>query len=85
VVAGDPADSRTQELLRACRRSVLPGLAIVPVASCRGRAWECLAGRGDLQEPQALVCLGTTCLAPATTVAALEERLAEAGKRIPAV
>ncbi len=85
VVAGDPALTQTRDLLAACRRSVLPGLAIVPIANCKGQAWECLEGRRELTEPQALICIGTTCLAPAKTVAEVEERLAAAAKRITPV
>jgi uncharacterized protein YyaL (SSP411 family) len=85
VVAGDPADPRTRELLAACRRSVIPGLTIVPVATCRTQSWECLEGRTDLTDPQALICLGTTCLAPAKTLADVEARLAQAAKQITAV
>jgi uncharacterized protein len=85
VVAGDPADERTRALLATCRRSVIPGLTVVPVATCRAQAWECLDGRKDLTEPQALICLGTTCLAPAKTVAEVQERLAAAAKQITPV
>jgi uncharacterized protein YyaL (SSP411 family) len=85
VVAGDPAQAPTRELLAACRRSVIPGLTVVPVATCRERAWECLEGRRDLTGPQALICLGTTCLAPAKTVAEIQERLATAAKHIAPV
>lgn len=85
VVAGDPTDPRTRELLTACRRSVIPGLTIVPVATCRTQSWECLEGRTDLTDPQALICLGTVCLAPAKTIIELQERLSSAAKQIAPV
>jgi uncharacterized protein YyaL (SSP411 family) len=85
VVAGDPSQAQTRDLLAACRRSVIPGLTVVPVATCRERAWECLEERTDLTTPQALICLGTTCLAPAKTVAEVQERLAQAAKQIAPV
>jgi uncharacterized protein YyaL (SSP411 family) len=82
VVAGDAADQRTRALLAACRRSTIAGLAIVPVAACRGEAWECLEGRKELAEPQALICVGSGCLAPAKTVAEVAARLAEVEKQL---
>ncbi len=85
VIAGDPALAQTRDLLAVCRRSVIPGLTVVPIATCRDRTWDCLEGRKDLSEPQALICLGTTCLAPAKTVADVQERLATAAKQIAAV
>ncbi|HEX3132333.1 MAG TPA: thioredoxin domain-containing protein [Planctomycetota bacterium] len=85
VVAGDPALAQTRDLLAACRRSVIPGLAIVPVATCRAQKWDCLDGRTELSEPQALICLGTVCLAPAKTVLEVNERLASAAKQIAPV
>jgi uncharacterized protein YyaL (SSP411 family) len=85
VIAGDPALAQTRDLLAACRLSVIPGLAIVPISSCKAEAWECLEGRRDLSEPQALICLGTTCLAPAKTVAEVQARLASAAQQLAPV
>ncbi len=78
VVAGDEGDQATRDLLACCRAATLPGLAVVPLARCRAEAWSCLEGRRDLTAPQALICLGTACLAPATTVAECAARLAAA-------
>ncbi len=82
VVAGNEDDPATRALLACCRRATLPGLAVVPVARCAGEAWSCLEGRRDLTAPQALICLGHACLAPATTVAECEERLAAAEREL---
>ena len=74
VVCGeDPA------LLAAARACRDPGIAVVPVATCREQSWECLAERRELTRPQVLLCLGTRCLAPAYTVREVAERLTEVG------
>jgi uncharacterized protein YyaL (SSP411 family) len=78
VVAGDEGDPLTRDLLACCRRATLPGLAVVPLARCRAEPWSCLEGRRELTAAQALICLGTSCLAPATTVAECTARLAVA-------
>jgi len=75
VVAGAHDEPRTLALLAACRASPVPGLGIVPLATCRERDWACLEGRRDLTEPQVLVCTGTSCLAPARTPAEVALRL----------
>jgi uncharacterized protein YyaL (SSP411 family) len=85
VVAGDAQDPVTQALLTACRRSVIPGLCIVPLAACRGEDWGCLEGRREITVPQALICLGTSCLAPALSVNECLERLASAGRMLPGI
>ena len=85
VIAGDLTHPLTRDLLAACRRSVLAGLTIIPVASCREQTWECLEGRRDLKDPQALICIGTSCLAPAKSVAEVEQRLAEVAKQMTSV
>ena len=82
MVAGDPADQRTRDLLTACRRSTIAGLTIVPVSACHAESWECLEGRKELSEPQALLCVGTGCLAPAKTVADVTARLTEVDKQL---
>ncbi len=81
VVTGDPADPRTRDLLAACRRATDPFLAIVPAATCRERDWECLDGRREQVQPQALVCVGTSCLAPARTTTEVAQRLADLSSR----
>ncbi|MBA3938806.1 MAG: hypothetical protein H0X38_15245, partial [Planctomycetes bacterium] len=68
--------------LAACRRATLPGLAIVPLATCRERAWACLDGRREIDEAQVMLCIGTTCLLPARDPEALALRLVEAGRRL---
>ncbi len=78
VVAGDADDPATRALLACCRAATLPGLAVVPLAACRAEAWSCLDGRRDLTAPQALICLESSCLAPATSAEACTARLAEA-------
>jgi len=75
VVAGAADDPRTIALLAACRASPEPTLGIIPVASCRERDWSCLDGRRELSEPQVLLCIGHSCLAPARTVEEVAERL----------
>jgi NAD-dependent SIR2 family protein deacetylase len=55
------------------------------VASCREQTWECLEGRRELKEPQALICIGTSCLTPAKSVAEVEQRLAEVAKQMSPV
>jgi hypothetical protein len=85
VVAGDPDDPLTGQLLAACRQSTLPGLEVVPLARCRGETWACLDGRRELTAPQALLCLGTSCLAPAFTIAECHDRLARAGATLAPV
>ncbi|MBA3685036.1 MAG: thioredoxin domain-containing protein [Planctomycetes bacterium] len=85
VVAGRDDDQRTRELLAACRRSWLPNLAVVPVERCRDRAWNCLEGRTAISEPQALICVGLVCLAPARTADEVAQRLAEAERAAPSV
>lgn len=85
VVAGSLDDQRTKDLLQACRSSTVPGLAIVPVATCKEQTWTCLEGRVELTEPQALICYGTVCLAPAKTVTDVNDRLAKAAKQQKAV
>ena len=80
VVTGDATGDTTGEstaLLAAARSSTDSGIAIIPVATCREREWECLAGRTELA-PQVLVCLGTACLAPARTPEEIAERLSAA-------
>jgi uncharacterized protein YyaL (SSP411 family) len=77
VVAGAAEDPRTRALLAACRAATDPFLAIVPLHACRERDWACLEGRRELTEPQALICSGTACLAPARTPAEVAERLAQ--------
>ena len=62
VVCGKDAS-----LLAAARRSTDPRMAVIPVDACRDRPWACLEGRTDLRDPQVLVCIGTSCLAPART------------------
>lgn len=75
VVVGDAADPRTQDLLWACRGWAGGRLAVVPEATCRTRDWACLEGRRELSEPQALICVGSHCLAPAFSADAVVERL----------
>ena len=74
IVGDDPA------LAAAVRVGSDPRIAIVPLATCRDRDWECLEGRRELAEPQVLVCVGTGCLAPAKTAAEVAERLSSAGR-----
>jgi hypothetical protein len=50
-------------------------LSIVPVATCAQQSWECLEGRRDLVEPQVLVCVGHSCLAPAHSLDEVRARL----------
>ncbi len=82
VVAGAADDPATVALLATCRRATLPGLVIVPLATCRERAWACLDGRRDIDEAQVMLCIGTTCLLPARDPEALTLRLVEAGRRL---
>jgi hypothetical protein len=85
VIAGPSDHQRTRELLTACRRSIIPGMAIIPVDTCKAHAWASLEGRTELTEPQALICLGTVCLAPAKTVEDVLLRLAQMEKQIKPV
>jgi hypothetical protein len=72
VVCGeDPA------LLAAARSCRDPGIAVIPVATCREQTWECLAERRNVARPQVLLCLGTRCLAPAYSVSEVIARLTE--------
>jgi len=82
VIAGPADDERTTALTRACRRSTIPSLGIVPVAASGERDWPALEGRRDLPEPQALICVGTVCLAPARTAAEVAARLDEAARML---
>ncbi|MBA3845508.1 MAG: hypothetical protein H0X45_02560 [Planctomycetes bacterium] len=82
VVAGAADDERTIALTRACRRATTPSLGVVPVAACRDRDWPLMEGRRDLPEPQALICIGTVCLAPARTPADVAARLDEAARML---
>ncbi len=77
VVGGPAADALTQSLLARARRASDPGIAIIPASACRGQPWSTLSGREDLAA-QALVCLEASCLAPATSAAELDQRLAQA-------
>jgi uncharacterized protein len=85
VVAGPSDDQLTRDLLTACRRSVIPGLTIIPVETCKAHTWASLEGRTTLTQPQALICMGTVCLAPANTVDEVLSRLAQAAKHIKSV
>ncbi len=69
VVVGDG-------LLAAARHGWRSGLAVLPLASCRERTWECLEGRRDLQEEQVLICQGRSCRLPARSPAEVAAALA---------
>ncbi len=63
-------------LSAAARSSNDPRLAIIPVATCRDRDWACLEGRTSIDRAQVLVCIGTTCLAPAYAPSEVVARMA---------
>jgi uncharacterized protein YyaL (SSP411 family) len=75
VVTGAKDDPRTTALLYACRRSTIAHLSIIPAAQCSGQEWECLEGRRDITEPQAMICVGRSCLLAAKSDAEVQDRL----------
>jgi len=74
VVTGRGALS--EALLARARRVATPAI-VLPTAGHEALPWPLLEARTTLP-PQALVCVGTRCLLPATSVVALEERLDQA-------
>ncbi len=64
------------EPLLAAARAWPQDVAILPAEACAPCDWSTLVDRVGLARSQALVCVGTSCLAPALTADELHQRLA---------
>ena len=84
VIVGEPADPRTQALLRATHAEYLPNrvlLAFAPGRPPEGIAHAHWEGREAATTPTAYVCRAGACLAPVSEPAALTSLLREARAR----
>jgi len=73
VITGPQPES----LLTTARTWPGADIAIIPAQSCAHTGWTTVSDRTGLTTSQALVCVGTHCLAPAITEAELATRLRE--------
>ena len=74
VVAGEPGEPKTSDLLAVAWKAVSPGKTVSPIGLSEKDGFTV----GANGEPRAFVCVGTRCLAPALTAEELRGRIFEA-------
>ena len=75
-VSGNPADSQTRELMRIALDHSLPDRLVLGPGAGNGEQGN---GEKDRAQPSAQSCVGTSCLAPITSVEELRGLLAPGG------